>query len=69
MLNAVMIALQVRPRETLYVGDMILDAETARNAGVALALIATGGNTFEELEQVQPEYLYPDITGLLSLFG
>ncbi|HSP06571.1 MAG TPA: HAD-IA family hydrolase [Acidobacteriota bacterium] len=49
MLNGLMIALQVRPMETLYVGEMVLDLETARNAGVRLALIATGGNTFAEL--------------------
>lgn len=68
MLNGLMIALQARPMETLYVGDMVLDIETARNAGVKLALIATGGNTYEELEDAEPDFLFHDITGLLSLF-
>ena len=68
MLNAVMIALKATPRESLYVGDMVLDAETARNAGVSLVLIATGGNSYTELDEIQPDYLFPDITGLLSLF-
>ena len=56
----------VSPQETLYVGDMVLDAETARNAGVQLALVATGGNTYVELEAANPDFLFHDITGLLS---
>ena len=43
--------------DTLYVGDMILDAETARNAGVRLALVSTGGNSYEELKSLHPDYL------------
>lgn len=68
MLNGLMIALQVRPADTLYVGDMVLDAETARNAGVKLALVATGGNSFSELEALEPDFLFHDITGLIALF-
>lgn len=68
MLNVLMMAMNVRPAETLYVGDMVLDAETARNAGVRLALIATGGNSFAELEAAEPDFLFHDITGLISLF-
>lgn len=66
MLKGLMNALDVSPQETLYVGDMVLDAETARNAGVQLALVATGGNTYVELEAANPDFLFHDITGLLS---
>jgi phosphoglycolate phosphatase len=57
MLNYLLQRLQKSPGETLYVGDMILDAETARNAGVRLALVSTGGNSYEELMSLHPDYL------------
>lgn len=66
MLNGLMRDLGVNQQETLYVGDMVLDAEAARNAGVRLALVATGGNTYAELETAEPDFLFHDITGLLT---
>jgi len=50
MLNRILADLKFRPDETLYIGDMTLDAESAANAGLACLLLATGGNTREELE-------------------
>ena len=50
MLNRIMADLEFRPDETLYIGDMTLDAESAAKAGLACVLLATGGNTRAELE-------------------
>lgn len=49
MLRRAMDALRVDPGETLYVGDMEVDAATAAAAGVRGALVATGSRTAAEL--------------------
>ncbi len=64
MLRAIMERLGVTAGETVYVGDMTLDAETARAAGVKLALVSGGGNTFEELRSARPDYLFPKFAAL-----
>ena len=64
MLDALMQTMQVTEEETVYVGDMPLDAETALNAGVRLALIPSGGFTAEELARVHPDYLLKSISEL-----
>jgi len=49
MLARVMETLEASPAETLYVGDMPLDVETAARAGVDCLLVATGPYHAEEL--------------------
>lgn len=53
--------------ETLYVGDMTLDSETAQNAGIRLALIATGGHDKQELQEIQPDYLLERLGDLIGI--
>ena len=70
MLSTLMDKFRVTAAETLYVGDMPLDAETARNAGVRVALIPGGGGTFEELKAANPDYLlerFSDLPGVLAV--
>ena len=50
MFNRILAELKFRPDETLYIGDMALDAESASTAGLACLLLTTGGNTRAELE-------------------
>ncbi len=69
MLQSIMNAFGTSPAETLYVGDMTLDAETAKNAGVPLALIATGGHEREELGKAGSDYLlnrFSDLVGIVD---
>ena len=68
MLRTTMQVLQSTSEETLYVGDMILDVETARNAGVPVALISTGGYSLRELRDAHPDYLFPHFQMLLTIF-
>jgi 2-phosphoglycolate phosphatase len=56
MLEELMKELSADKKETLYVGDMVIDVETARNAGIPVALIATGGNSSDELRSMNPDY-------------
>jgi phosphoglycolate phosphatase len=67
MLTHVMKNLGVQDEQTLYVGDMALDAETAHNAHVAVALIPGGGASLEELQAAYPDYLLSHFSDLLSL--
>jgi HAD superfamily hydrolase (TIGR01549 family) len=67
MLFALMREMQVEPAQTLYVGDMILDIETARNARMKVAIVPTGSNTAEELSQANPDYLLESFRELLSI--
>ncbi len=53
----VMKALGASPEETLYVGDSEVDALTAQNAGVPVALVTWGFRTREFLQEYHPRYL------------
>jgi phosphoglycolate phosphatase len=67
MLFALMREMQVEPPETLYVGDMSLDVESARNARLRVALIPTGSSTAEELNEANPDYLLGNFSELISV--
>lgn len=49
MITKVRQALGTSPSQTVYVGDMPLDVESARNAGVPCVLVATGSANWDEL--------------------
>lgn len=67
MLFALMREMQVEPAESLYVGDMTLDVESARNAGLHVAIVPTGSNTVEELSAANPDYLLENFRELISI--
>ncbi len=50
--------------EILMIGDSTIDIETARNAGVAHAMVSYGFNKKEELLQTNPEILFDNFTQL-----
>jgi len=51
MILKILNQLKIEKEDALYVGDMLLDAETAKNAGIDCILVASGGNSFEELKK------------------
>ncbi len=57
MLLAALNRLGVTPPEALYVGDMLVDIETARAAGVRVWVVATGSETAAALEAAGPDRL------------
>ncbi|HEX5044207.1 MAG TPA: HAD-IA family hydrolase [Candidatus Polarisedimenticolaceae bacterium] len=59
-------ALGVERHETLYVGDMVLDVETAREAGVPVVLVPGGSSSPEALRETGQPVL-ADLRELLSL--
>lgn len=67
MLVAAMRRLGVSPQQTLYVGDMTIDIETARGAGVVVWVVPTGSHTVETLREAHPDRLMKDLSELRVL--
>jgi len=55
------------PDEAVVVGDMRVDLDTARNAGIPFYAVATGSDTREELAAAGPDRLLDRFEDLLSL--
>ena len=66
ILHRLIKAFGVLKQDVLYVGDMTIDVETGKRAGVATAAVATGSSTFLELKKAGPEYLFKDLSVLKS---
>lgn len=67
MLRLALDRLGVSPAEALYVGDMRVDIETARAAGVAVWVIPTGSDEAAALALGQPDRLMRTLHELLAL--
>jgi phosphoglycolate phosphatase len=48
---------QLRPEETLFIGDMQHDIETAKHGGVHSCAVLTGYNTLEQLRTARPDLI------------
>ena len=42
--------LHTNPENTIYIGDSMIDAKTAQNAGIAFIAVTTGTDTAEDLK-------------------
>ena len=67
MLLAGMRQLGVSPAESLYVGDMVVDVETARGAGVRVWVVPTGSEERAALEAAKPDRILDGLTDLIEL--
>jgi phosphoglycolate phosphatase len=67
MLQAALERLRVSPTEALYVGDMTVDIETARRAGVRVWVVPTGSDRRELLVAAQPDHVLRDLGELSTL--
>jgi 2-phosphoglycolate phosphatase len=59
--------LQVRADESLYVGDMTVDIQTARAAGVTVWSVPTGSDEIGVLRAAKPDRLLTQFSDLLSV--
>ncbi|MDR1592620.1 MAG: HAD family hydrolase [Prevotellaceae bacterium] len=59
---------KVAKSDTLYVGDTVIDIETARNAGLDMAAVTWGFRPKAELKAYSPKYLIDSPKGIISLF-
>lgn len=59
---------QLNPDETLFIGDMQHDIETARHGGIHSCAVLTGYNTLDQLRQAQPDLIVEHLGELLEIF-
>mgnify|MGYP001597714180 FL=1 len=64
ILLKIMRELKIDPRETLYVGDMVIDVETGRNAGVRVAAVLGGSSTLAEIKKARPFKIIKSLASL-----
>src|SRR5256886_1141192 len=57
----------LRPEETLFIGDMQHDIETARHGGVHSCAVLTGYNTLDQLRAAEPEVIVEHLGELRAL--
>lgn len=61
-------ALDCTPADTLFVGDMTVDVQAARNSGIAVAVIPTGSSSPEQLRSSAPDYFlerFPELVPIV----
>lgn len=61
--------MDMRPEETIFVGDMRHDIEAARAAGVMSVAVATGYESVTKLMTVDPDVLLKDLQSMPRLLG
>jgi phosphoglycolate phosphatase len=67
MLRTALQRLQVAETEALYVGDMAIDVQTARGAGVRVWVVATGSDDRAALEAARPDRILQSLAELPTL--
>jgi phosphoglycolate phosphatase len=67
MLRTALERLRLKPDEVLYVGDMTVDIQTARGAGVPVWIVPTGSDELVALEAAHPDRVLRDLNELLEL--
>jgi phosphoglycolate phosphatase len=55
------------PRETMFVGDMVHDVETAKHGGVLDVAVLSGFDRIEKLLSAQPTIIAKDIAAVQRL--
>jgi phosphoglycolate phosphatase len=67
MLRTALARLGLQPEQVLYVGDMVVDIDTARAAGVRVWVVPTGSEERARLEEARPDRLLRDLHELAEL--
>jgi len=63
-LDRILKTCRIGPEEALYVGDMTIDIETGKNAGVSTVGVITGSSTEEEIRSLNPNWIIYHISEL-----
>ena len=66
MLLCALARLKLPREQVLYVGDMVVDIETARSAGVCVWAVATGSEDRRKLVDAKPDRLLVDLQEMLA---
>ncbi len=61
--------MNLNKNEVAYVGDMVVDIETCRNAGIPVWVIPSGSQTREELMKGKPDIILYNFSDIVELVG
>lgn len=67
ILYKIMQKFSLMPQDTLYVGDMALDAEAGRRAGVKSIIVTTGSSSLREIKKEKPYQIINKIVDILEI--
>ncbi|MFH1458142.1 MAG: HAD family hydrolase [Candidatus Omnitrophota bacterium] len=67
ILRKIMQRFRISSKQTLYVGDMVLDAQASRRAKVRAIIVTTGSSTLAEIRKEKPLYIIRRIDELLKV--
>ena len=57
----------LKPDEVLYVGDMTIDAQAGRRAGISTVIVTTGSSTLAQIRKEKPGLVIHEILELLRV--
>jgi phosphoglycolate phosphatase-like HAD superfamily hydrolase/ADP-ribose pyrophosphatase YjhB (NUDIX family) len=66
-INDILVEHRLHPEETLFIGDMEHDIETARHGGIHSCGVLTGYNTLEQLRNAKPDLIVEHLGELQDL--
>ena len=61
--------LRVKITQSLYVGDMSIDAQAGKRAGVKTIIVATGSSTISEIKKANQQRVIRNLSFLISLIS
>jgi len=69
VINELLAKKKIDPKRVLLVGDMVVDIQTGKNAGIITCGVTYGFDGKEKLEASHPDHLIDDILKLTELFS
>jgi len=67
IINKIMQRFTLKPEETIYVGDMAIDAQAGRGAKVKAIIVTTGSSPKSEIKREQPYRIIGRVAQLLKI--
>jgi phosphoglycolate phosphatase len=67
ILQEIMQKFSKKPKETIYVGDMAIDAQAGKRAKVKTTIVTTGSSKLSEIRKEKPYRIISRITQLLKI--
>ena len=59
--------INVKKTQSLYVGDMSIDAQAGRRSGIKTIIVTTGSSTISEIKRSKPQIVIRNLSALLKL--
>lgn len=67
ILNKVLSKFKLNKREALYVGDMAIDVQTGKRAGIVTVAVLTGSSSRQELKKYKPYKMLKRIDAMIGI--